>query len=129
MKYFTIKELTRSSVATQRGWDNTPPPAAEQNLRSLVENVLDPLREAFGRPIYVNSGYRTTRLNKAVGGTPNSQHLRGQAADIRAATPLETRRLGRLLQASTLPFDQLIFYPNFIHVSWNNTPRHQVLYR
>lgn len=142
MKYFTIAELTRSTTAANRGIDNTPPPAAVQNLRSLVENVLDPLREAYGHPIYVNSGYRSPTLNRAVGGTRNSQHLRGQAADIRGEAPLpspqkgeapdsqkrEVEKLGRLLIDLDLPFDQLIFYPTFLHVSWSPNPRHQVLY-
>ena len=128
MKYFTVRELTRSDTAARKGIDNTPTPTAEQHLRSLVEHVLDPLREAYGKPIYVNSGYRSPALNSAVGGTRNSQHMKGQAADIRAGTPIETRRLGRLLQASDLPFDQLIFYPTFLHVSWSPTPRRQVLH-
>ena len=149
MKYFTIAELTRSTTAQKKGIDNTPTPAAVQNLRSLVENVLDPLREAYGHPIYVNSGYRSATLNSAVGGTRNSQHMRGQAADIRGeatdsqkdktwiikgSDPLmmqkrEVEKMGRLLIDLDLPFDQLIFYPTFLHVSWNPNPRRQVLHK
>ena len=141
--YFTIAELTRSDTATKHGWDNTPPPEAVQNLRSLAEYVLDPLREAYGHPIHVNSGYRSATLNSAVGGTARSQHLRGQAADIRGEAPLpspqkgeapdsqkrEVEKLGQLLIDLDLPFDQLIFYPTFLHVSWSNSPRRQVLHK
>ena len=70
MKYFTIEELTRSTTARQRGIDNTPSQQVIDNLTALVNNVLDPLRQAWGKPIHVNSGYRCPALNKAVGGVP-----------------------------------------------------------
>jgi hypothetical protein len=140
MKHFTLEELTRSDTALRLGIDNTPPPSVVQNLHHLVEVLLDPLREAFGKPIYVNSGYRCPALNTAVGGSRNSQHIQGQAADIRphlnppqrggVATRGEANaELGRLLIDLNLPFDQLIIYPTFLHVSWRHTPRHQVHYR
>ena len=58
------------------------PAEARQNIEALVTNVLDPLRDEYGKPIYVNSGYRCEKHNEAVGGVPRSQHLVGQAADI-----------------------------------------------
>ena len=58
------------------------PPEVEANIEALVSNVLDPLRDEYGKPIYVNSGYRCEKHNKAVGGVPKSQHMLGQAADI-----------------------------------------------
>ena len=61
------------------------PPDACENIRALVEEVLDPVREVFGGPIVVNSGYRCERHNRDVGGVRNSQHLRGEAADIAPA--------------------------------------------
>ena len=82
MKYFTIKELCKSRVAQERGIDNTPSPEAVANLTKLVDNVLDPLREWYGKPIHIESGYRCPALNKAVGGVPTSYHLKGCAADI-----------------------------------------------
>ena len=140
MKYFTLRELTRSDTAARKDIDNTPTPTAEQHLRSLVEHVLDPLREAYGKPIYVNSGYRSPALNSAVGGARNSQHMKGQAADIRGephsrlpkgekpqTAEEATAELGRLIIDLDLPFDQLIFYPTFLHVSWSPTPRRQTL--
>ena len=90
MKYFTLKELTRSTTATAKGIDNTPTPEVEKNLTLLVENVLDPLREIYGKPITVNSGYRCPELNKAVGGSKTSDHVKGFAADIPEAARKRT---------------------------------------
>ncbi len=91
------------------------------NLTALASNVLDPLREAYGKPIVVTSGYRSEKLNRAVGGVKNSQHLTGCAADIRsvADTVAENRRLFNLIQQLRLPFDQLIDEHGYdwIHVS------------
>ena len=82
MKYFTIKELCASLKATQLGIKNEPSKAALTNLESLVLNILDPLRAAWGGGIIVTSGYRSVALNKAVGGSPSSAHRYGYAADI-----------------------------------------------
>ena len=82
MKYFTIKELCASFKATQLGIKNEPSKAALTNLESLVLNILDPLRTAWGGGIIVTSGYRSVALNKAVGGSPSSAHRHGLAADI-----------------------------------------------
>lgn len=82
MKYFTIDELTHSSTAALKKIDNSPPPAAKKCLIELIHNVLDPLRQAWGKPIQVNSGYRCRALNRAVRGAAGSQHLKGEAADI-----------------------------------------------
>lgn len=82
MKYFTITELCRSDTAIEKGIDNTAPPQARANLSILVNNLLDPLREAWRSPIKVTSGFRCGVLNRAVGGQPTSAHLYGYAADI-----------------------------------------------
>lgn len=74
MKYFTLEELTNSATAKRRGINNTPDESSRKNLIALVENILDPLREAWGAPIIVTSGYRCGRLNKAVSGAAKSQH-------------------------------------------------------
>ncbi len=119
MRYFTLKELTRSATAQRLGIYNTPPASAVKALNELVDNVLDPLREAWGGPIRVNSGYRCPALNKAVGGTPGSQHLRGEAADITVGTPSANRRLLALIKRLDLPVDQCIDEKGcrWIHVS------------
>ena len=125
MKYFTIKELTRSTTATLRGIDNTPSQQVIDNLTALVDNVLDPLREAWGKPIRVNSGYRCRALNKAVGGVPANQHMRGEAADITGGSPEDNRELYSLMRRLNLPVDQAINEHDFtwIHVSYG--PRHR----
>lgn len=81
--YFTLDEFTYSITAQHLGIDNTPSGEAVKNLERLVSRVLDPLREAWGSPIIVTSGYRCPELNARVGGVKTSYHLRGMAADIR----------------------------------------------
>ena len=119
MKHFTISELLKSDTALKHKLWNGAPKEAEENLRALVDEVLDPLREAYGKPIRVTSGYRCPRLNNLVGGSPNSQHMRGEAADIQPVVGNESDlpELARILIANG-KFDQLILYPTFIHVSW-----------
>ena len=129
MKHFTINELTRSATAQRLGIDNTPPAEALAHLEALVEHVLDPLREAWGGPIHVNSGYRCRALNKAVGGAAGSQHMRGEAADITVGSRLDNARLYRLLQQLDLPVDQAINERDFawIHVSYGPRNRREYL--
>jgi len=135
MKHFTISELLKSDTALKHSLWNGAPKEAEENLRSLVEQVLDPLREQYGKPIRVTSGYRCPKLNNLVGGAPNSQHMRGEAADIVANNPEDNLLLGRLIEALG-KFDQLIYEqcdkhgnPRWIHVSYkpNGWNRKQVL--
>ena len=89
-------------------------------MTALVDNVLDPLREAYGKPIRVNSGFRCPALNKAVKGSATSDHMAGRAADITGGSPKEHKRLFYLIQELGLPFDQLIDEKRFswVHVSY-----------
>ena len=130
MKYFTIQELCKSSTAASRKIDNTPNTIVINNLQLLVEHILDPLRERYGKPIYVNSGYRSPALNKAINGAKTSQHMKGLAADITAGSATNNKILFELVQELKLPFDQLIDEKNFrwIHVSYANKPRKQILH-
>lgn len=123
MKHFTIKELSASPTAVARGIDNNPTEQVIAALTRLTDNVLDPLRQAYGFPIYVNSGYRCPALNRAVGGTSGSQHLRGEAADITTGCSENNARLYRLLRKLELPIDQAINEHDFawIHVSHRAT--------
>ena len=131
MKFFTIKELTKSNEAKRNKINNVPTKQEEQNLIALVENILDPLREAYGKPIIVTSGYRCERLNKLVNGSKTSQHRTGQAADIRTVedTIEENKKLFELIQKLNLPFDQLINEYNYswVHVSYSPRNRRQIL--
>jgi hypothetical protein len=104
---FSLAELTRSEVAARRGWSNTPDGAAIENLRALCANVLQPLRDGLGRPLRVNSGFRSAPVNRAAGSTMTSQHVRGEAADIECAG-VPNMRLAQTILDLGLPFDQLI---------------------
>ena len=132
MKYFTIKELTKSDVAKRNKINNTPTMQEEANLVALVENILDPLREVYGKPIIVTSGFRCERLNKLVKGSKTSQHRFGQAADIRTIedTVEENKKLFDLVQKLNLPYDQLIDEYNYdwVHVSYSPRNRRQILH-
>ena len=127
-KNFTWAEFTASDTAKRYGiinqitdWD------VRDNIIALVENVLQPLRDAYGKPITINSGYRCAELNKKVGGVATSQHTKGQAADCGCDDPLA---LARLLLDLGLEFDQAIVYPTFLHISHkaDGDNRNQLLY-
>lgn len=131
MRYFTIRELTKSETAKRKKINNTPTNQQTINLVALVDNILDPLREAYGKPIIVTSGFRCRELNKLLGGSKNSQHCLGQAADIRTVedTIEENKKLFDLIIQLNLPFDQLIneYNYNWIHVSYSTKNRKQIL--
>ena len=119
MKWFKEKEFVCKCCGEL-------PPLAQANVRALVANVLDPVREKLGRPITVNSGYRCEKHNGEVGGVRGSQHLVAEAADIAPAgfkslnVPEFKTELERLKQLiiENGKFDQLIIYPTFVHVSY-----------
>ena len=119
MIYFTLEELTKSNTAKTKGIDNTPNKQAIDNLNTLVNNVLDPLRKLYGKPIRINSGYRSKALNEVIGGAKNSQHMYGLAADITGGSKKENKILFDLIK-NNLPFDQLIDEHNmsWVHVSF-----------
>lgn len=126
-KNFTLEELVFSITASNHGIDNTPNAEARKCLKRLAVEVLQPIREAWGQPIVVSSGYRCPRLNAAVGGVKNSQHVLGQAADIKAADPRQNGKLHalikRMVKSGQLNVGQLIWEygsktnPNWVHVS------------
>ncbi len=119
MKYFTIEEMIKSSTATAKRIDNTPNQTVIDSLTKLIEAVLDPLREWYGKPIKVNSGYRCEALNKAIGGAKSSQHMLGEAADITVGSKEENEKLFDYIK-DNLEFDQLINESDFswVHVSY-----------
>lgn len=130
-KYFTIAELTKSDTAIKKKINNNPNKEIESNLNQLITNILDPLREAWGNPIIVSSGYRCSALNKTVGGASTSQHLLGQAADIhtKSNSREDNKKLFELIKSLKLPYDQLINEYNYkwIHVSYSPRHRRQIL--
>ena len=131
MRNFTIQELTASATAAAKKINNDPTPEAAENLKLLVDNVLDPLRDAYGKPIRVNSGYRSPALNTAVKGSKTSQHVKGQAADITGGSKQENRKLFELAQKLNLPFCQLIDERGFtwVHISYDkDNVKRQILH-
>ena len=95
-----------------------------ENVKALVENVLDPLREKYGKPIKVNSGYRCPKHNLTVGGATQSQHMKGEAADVAPAALVsgfkiqdELAKMVAIIKENG-KWDQMIVYPTFVHVSW-----------
>lgn len=116
-KNFTLYEMISSATARELGISNYPTLTAQRALRQLCTQLLQPLRDALGAPIQINSGYRSARLNAAVGGVSTSRHLRGEAADCSIDGRAETL-LGLLVELD-LDFDQAILYrtENFLHLS------------
>lgn len=122
--HFTIEELYASATAKARGIDNKPNVQQTINLVYLASNILEPLRKAMGEPIKIGSGFRSEKLNKAVGGAYNSQHLKGQAADLCIDGDLKKGRRWFDYIKQHLNFDQLIWEKNhktgnyWVHVSY-----------
>jgi len=139
-KNFTLEELTFSITANNHGINNTPNAEVKAALKRLAVEVLQPIREAWGQPIVITSGYRCPALNKAVGGVKNSQHVLGQAADIKAANPSDNGKLfaciKRLVQSKKINVGQLIWEygsrtcPKWVHVSLPRVgrPNNQLVY-
>ena len=134
--HFTIEELYASATAKRLGIDNKPNVQQVINLVYLAAYVLEPLRVAMNEPIKIGSGFRCQKLNKAVGGVYNSQHMKGQAADLCIDGDLEKGKRWFNYIKDHLPFDQLIMEHNskgtyWVHVSFVfkdfGKNRHQVI--
>ena len=122
--HFTIEEMYASATAKRLGIDNKPSVQKMINLVYLCAFVLEPLRVAMNEPIKISSGYRCQALNKAVGGVYNSQHMKGQAADLCIDGDIEKGKRWFNYIKDHLPFDQLIWEHNpktgsyWVHVSF-----------
>lgn len=121
--HFTMEELYASATATAKGINNKPSVQQMINLVYLTAYVLEPLRVAMGEPIKIGSGFRCEKLNKAVGGVYNSQHMKGQAADLCIDGDRQKGRKWFNYIRDHLPFDQLIWEHNskgtyWVHVSF-----------
>ena len=137
-EHFTLAELTPSSTAKRLGIKNEPTPAHLECLKGLATNVLDKVREHFGKPIWVSSGYRSKALNDVTpGSSATSQHCSGEAADLDQdgrGTGVSNKMVFDYIK-DHLNFDQLIYEygtdanPDWVHVSWESTgkQRKQVL--
>ena len=136
MSYFTIKELSNSQTAKKLGIDNTPTPEIRVKLNTLI-SALDKIREQYGKPITVTSGYRCPELNRAVGGaanpdgTPKSQHCKGEAADIVGENKTETKKIFDIAKELG-NYDQLLFETNkggsvWVHISYKATGNRKII--
>lgn len=125
---FSYREFEASDTAQRLGIINAITDfSVRDSIKALVLDVLQPLRDAWDKPLHINSGYRCPELNKIVGGTATSQHLKGEAADVACDDPLA---LAQLAYDLGLPYDQMIVYPDFVHFSHklNGKQRRMVLY-
>ena len=128
-KNFSYSDFEKSRTSKAQDINNVIPSQEEKDaVRELTLTVLQPLRDAWRKPLTINSGYRCPSLNTAVGGAPMSQHTKGEAADISTDNPC---RLAQLVRDLRLPFDQMIVYQNFVHISHKKggPQRGQVFYR
>lgn len=134
---FSWSEFEATSHAAElarKGVRNVIPSfEVRDSVLALVRKVLQPLRDKYGKPMKVNSGYRCKELNEIVGGVPSSQHRLGEAADIHTGSPLETFRLAHLAKSTPeiwAEIDQLICYDTFVHISHKRVgmQRHQLLF-
>lgn len=117
--HFTLEEMT----ATQTGLENEPGDDEIASLTALCTKVLEPLREQF-EPIIIRSGFRSEAVNKRVGGVPDSQHRKGEAADF-VCLNHNRKKLAEIAAwaLENLPVDQVILEPGWVHISYG--PRHR----
>lgn len=130
-KHFNYEEFERSQKAKELGIDNhIPSDKIRFAVRLLVLNLLQPLRDKVQRSLVLNSGYRSPALNKVLKGAKNSQHLKGEAADIFCKDAMEVLLLAQIIFRYSLPFDQMILYNSFLHLSFKpyGPQRHQIIY-
>jgi hypothetical protein len=131
----SLAEVTRSETAKRRGISNMPTPEHIENFKKLAVNIFQPIREHFGKPILISSGYRSAELNKAIGGSLSSQHCSGEAIDIDMdGTDITNKQIFDYIK-DNLNFDQMIWEfgtdanPDWVHVSFasNRSQRKQIL--
>ncbi len=131
----SLAEVTRSETAKRRGISNMPTAEHIENFKKLAANIFQPIREHFGKPIIISSGYRSAELNKAIGGSLSSQHSSGEAIDIDMdGTDITNKQIFDFIK-DNLNFDQMIWEfgtdtnPDWVHVSFaaNRSQRKQIL--
>lgn len=136
-KNFSYEEMIASSTAKAKKIDNSAPPEAKKKLEKLCKEVLQPIRDKYGHAITVTSGYRCPKLNAAVGGVKNSQHVFGEAADIKCTATSKAKLfklIKEMIQNGEIKVGQLIWEygtktePNWIHVSLPYKKTNQILY-
>ena len=136
-EHLSLDEVTKSDTAKRKGISNPPTPEHLENFKKLAENIFEPIRKHFGKPIHISSGYRSAELNKAIGGSSSSQHCSGEAIDIDMDGSKDgvTNVMVFNWIKQNLNFDQLIWEfgdgssPDWVHVSFSakGTQRKQIL--
>ena len=127
-RHFKYSEFTKSDTAARLHLNNAITDwEVRDNIKALVEDILQPLRDAWGGPIFINSGYRSPEVNKAVGGVETSQHTKGMAADCGCTDPYALAKLAKKMR---LDYDQMGIYPSFVHLSYrkDGENRNQIFY-
>lgn len=135
-KNFDYKEFEKTDVPGMQVKNTITSVDVRDSIKELVDTVIQPLRDAWGAPLAINSGYRCPEVNQAVGGVPTSQHTKGEACDVcpfgrNGSGNIDTiRQLAQKASELKLPFDQMILYPTFVHLSHkkNGIQRGQILY-
>ena len=123
-KHVSYKEATHSATALRRNLDNTPNKEQLQCMKDIAENLFEPLRKWVGGPIKINSFFRGEPVNKAIGGSTRSQHMKGQAMDIEDTFGYKTNAEMYYYIKDNLDFDQMIWEfgddknPNWVHISY-----------
>jgi hypothetical protein len=134
-KHLTLAEVSRSETAKRKGINNTPSGEHLANFKLLAEKIFEPIREHFGVPILISSGYRSKELNSAIGGSLTSQHCQGEAIDVDMdGTTITNAQVFNYIK-DNLNFDQLIWEfgtdknPDWVHVSYESSgkQRKQIL--
>ncbi len=126
---FDYSEFEVTYIPELRDRNRIPSREVADNIKALCDNVLQPLRDALGCPVVVNSGYRCPDVNAAVGGVATSQHLEGKAADVHTQSH-SPATIAKAVKRNGIPHDQMILYNTFVHLSYNNGcgQRMQLLY-
>lgn len=116
---FSMSELIHSDTAVRHNINNMPDINSLDNMLELIVNCLQPIRDKLGKPMIITSGYRNSQVNKLVGGTSNSQHVKGQAVDFNVQG-MPVSRVVEFIKQSGIEYDQLINeYNNWVHISYN----------
>ena len=133
-KNFTLSELTHSSTANYHNVSNNPDRFALENLTKLCNEILQPIRDKLGDSIYINSGYRSPMVNRLVGGSSSSQHIKGQAADITVGSKEGNKKLFdmivQMIEKKEITVGQLIDESDYkwIHISLPYRKVNQILH-
>jgi len=127
--HFHLEEFTYSKTAKEKGIYNTPSVDEIKNLTALCKTVLEPIRQHFNKPIFITSGYRSRKLNKTIGGSRYSQHMRGEAADF-VVKDIPVQKVFDYIIHHSIPFDQCVYEKRgkseWIHISFRRNRREKL---